>query len=146
MKTIVISLAVTDVAFIEPGLLVVTGDEGTVTCHKTCDLSRVWAVSGGEMVNCVAAWPRQRLVTGTDAGQLEVRDRDTGAVEASLRGHDRGCGISGLAVGHLGLWSACFDCKLRLWAEAGDCLCVLVGHTNPIRLTDTDLTQSDLYS
>ena len=58
-------------------------------------------MSGGEMVNCVATWG-QRLVTGTDAGHLEVRDRDTGQVEASLEGHDRGCGISGLAVGHLG--------------------------------------------
>ena len=132
MKTIVISLAVTDVAFCEPGYLIVTGDEGCVTCYKTCDLSRVWAVSGGEMVNCVAAWG-QRLVTGTDAGHLDIRDRDTGQLEASLEGHDRGCGISGLAVGHLGLWSSCFDCKLRLWAEAGDCLCVLVGHTNPVR-------------
>ena len=82
MKTIVISLAVTDVAFCEPGYLIVTGDEGCVTCYKTCDLSRVWAVSGGEMVNCVAAWG-QRLVTGTDAGHLDIRDRDTGQVEAA---------------------------------------------------------------
>ena len=133
MNTVVITLAVTDVAFIEPSLLIVTGDEGSVTCYNTCDLSRVWAVTGGEMVNCVVSWG-QRMVTGTDAGHLDVRDRATGQVEVSLEGHDRGCGISGLAVGHLGLWSSCFDCKLRLWSEAGDCLCVLVGHTNPVRL------------
>ena len=127
-----ISLSVTDVAFCDPDLLIVTGDEGSVTCFKSRDLTRVWAVSGVEMVNCVAAWGR-RVVTGTDAGHLEVRNTDTGHVEASLVGHDRGCGISGLAVSHLGLWSSCFDCKLRLWSEAGDCLCVLVGHTNPVR-------------
>ena len=132
MKTIVISLSVTDVAFCDPDLLIVTGDEGSVTCFKSRDLTRVWVVSGVEMVNCVAAWGR-RVVTGTDAGHLEVRNTETGHVEASLVGHDRGCGISGLAVSHLGLWSSCFDCKLRLWSEAGDCLCVLVGHTNPVR-------------
>ena len=82
MKTVVISLAVTDVAFMEPGLLIVTGDEGSITCYNTCDLSQVWAVSGGEMVNCVASWG-QRLVTGTDAGHLVVRDKATGQVEVS---------------------------------------------------------------
>ena len=56
----------------------------------------------------------------------------------SLIGHERGCGISGLAVNYLGLWSSSFDCKLRLWNTDGDCLCILVGHTNPVRCVTVD--------
>ena len=79
-----------------------------------------------------------------------------GQIQQSLVGHDRGCGISGLVVGHLGLWSSCFDCKIRLWNKqgrgaknfylskyfqpllSGDCLCILIGHTNPVRCIDVD--------
>ena len=59
-------------------------------------------------------------------------------IEQSLLGHERGCGISGLAVTSLGLWSASFDCRVRLWSEGGACLAVLIGHTHPVRCLAAD--------
>ena len=76
---------------------------------------------------------------------------------ASLTGHQAGCGISGLAVSPLGLWSASFDCsvsslphppsfdilcQVRLWrgGEEGEytCIAVLSGHKHPIRSLAVD--------
>ena len=140
VRTIVLNVAVTDIAFANISnshVMLVTGDEGCVTCFSCDGYQVLWSVSGGEMVNCVVTW-QGHVVTGSDAGNLDMRSADTGQVDQSLTGHDRGCGISGLAVSHLGLWSASFDCKMRLWNSAGDCLCVLIGHTNPVRCMTVD--------
>ena len=82
-------------------------------------------VAGPEMVNCVLDWAGRGLVVGGDCGQLTRRCPNTGQMLVELAGHTRRCGISALAANQLGLWSASFDCKLRLWDEDGSCLCLL---------------------
>ena len=144
-----IGVAVTDLCFYEDSVFI-SGDDTTISCYTGAahvgvhgdrggDLSLLWSLSmpGGEMMNCLTVWGH-RLVSGSDGGLLEVRSTETGQVLSSLEGHERGCGISGLAVNHLGLWSASFDCKMALWSEGGECLCVLIGHTQPIRCLAAD--------
>ena len=88
LRTLVLGVAVTDLAFTAAAMFV-TGDEGVVACYSWDSLASVWAVSGGEMVNCVAVWGGGGggggLVTGTDAGQLSVRSLHTGQVGAAQR-------------------------------------------------------------
>ena len=138
LTVLLVSVAVTDVVS-QAGSLYVSGDLGNLGCYcrEAERLRTVWSLSGGEMMNCLTVWA-DWLVTGSDTGQLEVRSRHTGAVEFCLTGHDRGSGISGLAVGVMGLWSASFDCKIMLWSRAGECLCVLRGHTDPVRCLHLD--------
>ena len=86
LRTLELGVAVTDLAFTAAAMFV-TGDEGVVACYSRDSLASVWAVSGGEMVNCVAVWGGGEgggggLVTGTDAGQLSVRSLHTGQVGA----------------------------------------------------------------
>ena len=117
IKTLVMAVAVTDIAFLDTHIFV-TGDEGVITCFNSQNSVQKWTVTGGEMINCAIVW-EDVLVTGSDAGNLDLRSLTSGQIQQSLVGHDRGCGISGLALGHLGLWSACFDCRIRLWSKEG---------------------------
>ena len=132
LTVLLLSVAVTDIV-VDGGSLYVCGDTGSLLCYtqeKEVEqgdaLRRVWAVAGGEMMNCLVVWS-DWLVSGSDTGQLELRSPHTGTVHQSLQGHDRGCGISALAASTLGLWSASFDCKILLWSRArlGEALCVL---------------------
>ena len=140
LTLILLSVAVTDIV-LEAGALYLCGDTGSLACYRQQGdgLGKVWALAGGEMINCLAVWS-DWLVSGSDTGQLDLRSPQTGAVLQSLLGHDRGCGISALAVSPLGLWSASFDCKIILWsrAEPGQQLCLLRGHTNPVRCLHLD--------
>lgn len=82
LKTIMVSVAVTDVAFdnrSSRGLIYITGDEGLTTCFSCDDGSQLWIVTGGEMMNCVTTWDNQ-LVTGSDSGNLDVRSPNSGQV------------------------------------------------------------------
>ena len=148
LTVIPLSVAITDIV-VEAGWLYVCGDTGSLVCFTREEeeeeghgLRRVWAVAGGEMINCLVVWS-DWLVSGSDTGQLELRSPHTGTVQHSLLGHDRGCGISALAVSPLGLWSASFDCKILLWSQArpGEALCVLRGHTNPVRCLALDTSR-----
>jgi len=139
LKQISIGVAVTDM-FQDDLSLVVCGGEGRVECYRDTETEKMtllWRLEGGEMVNCLAIWGSV-FVTGGDDGELLARERHSGEVVSSLSGHQRGCGISGLAVGHLGLWSASFDCTVRLWGRQYECLAVLTGHTNPVRCIAVD--------
>ena len=143
LTVLTLSVAVTDLV-VEAGALYVCGDSGSLTCYRQegeegAGLRRVWALAGGEMINCLEVWAGW-LVSGSDTGQLGLRSHLTGALQHSLLGHDRGCGISALAASNLGLWSASFDCKIILWSRAqpGQALCVLRGHTNPVRCLHLD--------
>jgi len=143
VSEISIGVAVTDLAFIRDSVFI-SGDETSIVSYTGAsraggDLALAWSVSvaGGEMMNCLTVW-REKLVTGSDAGLLEIRNINNGEVEQSFEGHDRGCGISGLDSNHLGLWSCSFDCKIALWSESGVCLCLLIGHTQPVRCLAVD--------
>ena len=134
LKTILVGVAVTDLCIFGRYFLL-CGGEGRVECYQDIKdkAAMLWRVEGGEMVNGVVVWG-EVLVTGRDDGELLARDMLTGSVVSSMveNGHQRGCGVSGLAVGHLGLWSASFDCSVRLWGSQYECLAVLTGHTNPV--------------
>ena len=134
LALLLLAVAVTDIVP-RAGSLFVSGDGGCIACYSSG--RTVWSLTGGEMVNCLALW-KDWLVSGSDTGQLEVRSQASGAVQFSLTGHERGCGISGLAVGQMGLWSASFDCLIMLWSRSGDCLCVLRGHSDPVRCLHLD--------
>ena len=138
LRQISLGVAVTDIC-LDGCSLFVCGDEGRVECYQEQEdkLSLVWRLEGGEMVNCIIVWGSV-MVTGGDGGELVARTTYSGEVENTLTGHQRGCGISDLAVGHLGLWSASFDCTVRLWGRQCECLAVLSGHTNPVRCLVVD--------
>ena len=138
LRQISIGVAVTDICY-DGQALVVCGGEGRVESYreKGDKMTLVWRLEGGEMVNCLAMWGTV-LVTGGDNEDLHARERQSGEVVGTLNGHQRGCGISGLAVGHLGLWSGSFDCSVRLWSREYECLAVLTGHTNPVRCIAVD--------
>ena len=143
LKRLNIELAVTDLIFTE-NWLYVCGDQGLVKCFQNYlkdeqENMMVWTVSSGEMVNCVALWTGAGLVTGSDGGDLIVRNPQSGQLITELTGHQKGCGISGLTLGHLGLWSSSFDCSVRLWSDTNfECVAVLTGHANPVSCLAVD--------
>ena len=80
-----IGVAVTDLAFIRDSVFI-SGDETSIVSYTGAsraggDLALSWSVSvaGGEMMNCLTVW-REKLVTGSDAGLLEIRNINNGEV------------------------------------------------------------------
>ena len=76
VRTLEMAVAVTDIAFLDTNIFV-TGDEGVITCFNSQNSAQRWTVTGGEMVNCIVVW-EEALVTGSDAGNLDVRSQSTG--------------------------------------------------------------------
>ena len=82
VKTLVMVVAVTDIAF-RDNHIYVTGDEGVITCFNSQNSSQKWTVTGGEMMNCVVVW-EDALVTGSDAGNLDIRSLNTGIIHQQV--------------------------------------------------------------
>ena len=82
VKTLVMVVAVTDIAF-RDNHIYVTGDEGVITCFNSQNSSQKWTVTGGEMMNCVVVWD-DALVTGSDAGNLDIRSQNTGIIHQQV--------------------------------------------------------------
>jgi len=137
-------VAVSDLIFIHSeDSMLICGDLGRVQCWRETEgtWNRNWNTEGGEMINCLVMWG-DSVVTGDDNGELVRRCPQRGQALSSTSEHQCGCSISSLASSPLGLWSASFDCSIRLWSlgeeDAWVCKGVLTGHTNPIRCLDLD--------
>lgn len=153
IRRIQLAVSLTDILFDEDNMIV-CGDEGKVWSFllgaaAEAKLDELWRRDGGEMINCLAVFTfMDCVVTGCDNGDLLVLDKQDGRQTASLQGHQSSCGITAAKQDGQFLWSASFDCTIRLWSsvDSWKCLAVLRGHTHPVRaiqVTGANLVSGD---
>lgn len=104
----------------------------SATLAKDTFLDRMTFQSDGHIgaVNCIAALPDGRVVSGSEDSTLRVWDPTTGQCLQTLKGHLRAVKCVAVFSDGKRVVSGSEDHTLRVWdAATGDCLQTLKGHT-----------------
>jgi len=110
---------------------------GQVTCSVSYLISPTmprnlsFTAHGQHVVTCLL-FDSDKILTGSDDGEIHVHDTETGALRTRLKDHTRAV----WAMQYEGdtLVSGSTDQSVRVWdIPSGKCLHVLLGHTNTVR-------------